>query len=122
VVGDGDVSFARQPGVNRKQIYGFAELEFIAKAKNVIGVGKTGVGKTGGSCGLLLKALENGYLNLEPEQSNVFLKLSRPPHQLLDERRTSRSSSHQFSAVCGERYPIAPSEEHGELSPIYGVA
>ena len=53
--------FARQPGVNRKQIRGFAELEFIAKAENIVFVGKTAVGKTGLACGLLLKALENGY-------------------------------------------------------------
>src|SRR5712671_822721 len=32
--------FARQPGVNRKQIRGFAELEFIAKAENIVLVGK----------------------------------------------------------------------------------
>ena len=31
------------------------------KAENIVLVGKTGVGKTGLSCGLLLKALENGY-------------------------------------------------------------
>jgi len=53
--------FARQPGVNRKQIRAFAELEFIGKAENIVFMGQTGVGKTGLSRGLLLKALENGY-------------------------------------------------------------
>src|SRR5213593_1825108 len=110
--------YACQPGVNRKQIRGFAELEFIAKAENIVLVGETARGKTGLACGLLLKALENGYrcqfikaqnlfdemyasladrstrqllkrlarldvllvdelgyLNLKPEQSNIFFKL-----------------------------------------------
>jgi DNA replication protein DnaC len=110
--------FAGQPGVNRKQIRAFAELEFIPKAENIVFIGPTGVGKTGLACGLLLKALENGYrcrfiraqdlfdemyasladrstrqllkrlahldvlqidefgyLNLKPEQSNIFFKL-----------------------------------------------
>jgi|SRR5436853_263967 len=110
--------FARQPGVNRKQIRAFAELEFIPKAENIVLIGSTGVGKTGLACGIVLKALENGYrcqfvraqdlfdemyasladrstrqllkrlarldvllidelgyLNLKPEQSNIFFKL-----------------------------------------------
>ena len=33
--------FARQPGVSRKQIRGFAELDFIAKAENIVFVGPT---------------------------------------------------------------------------------
>ena len=52
---------ARQPGVNRKQIRAFAELDFVAKHENLVFVGKTGVGKTGLACGLLLKALQNGH-------------------------------------------------------------
>jgi DNA replication protein DnaC len=110
--------YARQPGVNRKQIRGFAELDFIPKAENIVFIGKTGVGKTGLACGILLKALENGYrgqfiraqdlfdemyasladrssrrllnrlvkldvlvidemgyLNVKPEQANIFFKL-----------------------------------------------
>jgi DNA replication protein DnaC len=110
--------FARQPGVNRKQVRAFAELDFVAKAENIVFVGPTGVGKTGLASGILLKAIENGYrcqfvraqdlfddmyasladrssrqllkrlsrldvlqidefgyLNLKPEQSNIFFKL-----------------------------------------------
>ena len=37
--------FARQPGVNRKQIRGFAELEFIAKAENIVLVGRNRQGQ-----------------------------------------------------------------------------
>ncbi|HTF67733.1 MAG TPA: ATP-binding protein, partial [Edaphobacter sp.] len=51
----------KQPDVNRKQIRAFAELDFVAKHENLVFVGPTGVGKTGLACGLLLKALQNGY-------------------------------------------------------------
>jgi DNA replication protein DnaC len=110
--------FSRQPGVSRKQMRTFAELEFIPKAENIVFIGPTGVGKSGLASGILLKALENGYrcqfiraqdlfdemyasladrstrqllkrlarldvlqidelgyLNLKPEQSNIFFKL-----------------------------------------------
>ena len=110
--------FAKQPGVNRRQIRAFAELDFIGKAENIVFIGPTGVGKTGLASGLLLKALQNGYrgqfiraqdlfdemyasladrstrkllnyltrvdvlvidemgyLNLRPEQTNIFFKL-----------------------------------------------
>jgi len=53
--------YARQPGVSRKQIRAFAELDFVAKHENLVLAGPTGVGKTGLACGLLLKALQNGH-------------------------------------------------------------
>src|SRR6266571_4157144 len=53
--------YSRQPAVNRKQIRAFAELDFVAKAENIVFIGPTGVGKTGLASGILLKALENGY-------------------------------------------------------------
>ncbi|HJW75928.1 MAG TPA: IS21-like element helper ATPase IstB [Thermoleophilia bacterium] len=108
----------RQPGVSQKQIRGFAELDFVTKAENIVFIGPTAVGKTGLAIGLLLKALQNGYralflsaqdlfdemyasladrssrkllnrlarvdvlcidemgyLNLKPEQTNIFFKL-----------------------------------------------
>ena len=120
--------FKRQPGVSHKQMRGFAELDFIAKAENLVFIGPTGVGKTGLASGLLLKALQNGhrglfvraqdlfdemyasladrssrklidrlarvdllvvdemgYLNLKPEQTNIFFKL-------MEERYRRRST------------------------------
>jgi DNA replication protein DnaC len=53
--------FKKQPGVSQKQIRGFAELDFVAKAENIVLIGPTGVGKTGLASGLLLKALQSGY-------------------------------------------------------------
>jgi DNA replication protein DnaC len=110
--------FHLQPGVNKRQIRTFAELDFIAKGENIVFMGPTGVGKTGLASSILLKALQNGcrglfiraqdlfedmfssladhssrklvnrlarmellvcdelgYLNLRPEQSNVFFRL-----------------------------------------------
>lgn len=110
--------FKKQTGVSQKQIRGFAELDFIGKAENIVLIGPTGVGKTGLASGLLLKALQSGhrglfvraqdlfdemyasladrssrklidrlarvdvlvidemgYLNLKPEQTNIFFKL-----------------------------------------------
>lgn len=118
----------RQPGVAQKTIRGFAELDFVPKAENIVFIGPTGVGKTGLASGLLLKALQNGYrglfiraqdlfdemyasladrssrkllnrlarvdllvvdemgyLNLRPEQTNIFFKL-------MEERYRQRST------------------------------
>jgi DNA replication protein DnaC len=110
--------FKKQPGISQKQMRAFADLDFVAKAENIVFIGPTGVGKTGLATALLLKALQNGhrgrfmraqdlfdemyasladrstrklltylsridvlvidemgYLNLRPEQTNIFFKL-----------------------------------------------
>lgn len=120
--------FKKQPGISQKQIRAFAELDFVAKAENLVFIGQTAVGKTGLATGLLLKALQNGhralfvraqdlfddmyasladrssrklvdrlarvdvllidemgYLNLRPEQTNIFFKL-------MEERYRRRST------------------------------
>src|SRR5262245_57525478 len=52
--------YSKQPGVNRKQMRTFAELDFVTRHENLVFIGPTGVGKTGLACGILLKALQNG--------------------------------------------------------------
>jgi DNA replication protein DnaC len=64
--------FKKQPGISQKQIRGFAELDFIGKAENIVLVGPTGVGKTGIASGLLLKALQSGYRGLFVRAQDLF--------------------------------------------------
>jgi DNA replication protein DnaC len=53
-------------------IRAFATLDFIPKAENIVFVGETGVGKTGLACGLLLKAVQNGYRALFFKAQDLF--------------------------------------------------
>lgn len=64
--------FKKQPGVSQRQIRSFAELDFVAKAENIVFIGPTGVGKTGLASGLLLKALQNGYRGLFIRAQDLF--------------------------------------------------
>jgi DNA replication protein DnaC len=64
--------FKRQPGVSSRQIRGFASLDFVTRAENLIFIGSTGVGKTGLATGLLLKALQNGYRGLFLKAQDLF--------------------------------------------------
>lgn len=64
--------FKKQPGVSQKQMRGFAELDFVAKAENLVFVGATGVGKTGLASALLLKALQNGHRGLFVRAQDLF--------------------------------------------------
>jgi DNA replication protein DnaC len=138
--------FARQPGVNRKQMRTFAELEFIAKKENIVFIGPTGVGKTGLASGILLKALENGYrcqfvkaqdlfddmyasladrssrqllkrlarldvllidelgyLNLKPEQSNIFFKLMEERYRQKPTIVTTNLGYDEWAGFLGNR-------------------
>jgi DNA replication protein DnaC len=136
--------FARQPGVNRKQIHTLAELEFVARAENLVLIGPPGVGKTGLASGLLLKALENGYrcqfiraqdlfdqmyasladrstrqllnrlirldvllvdelgyINLRPEQCNIFFKLMEERYHRHSTIITTNLSYEEWSGFLG---------------------
>src|SRR5438445_2805632 len=138
--------YARQPGVNRKQIRSFAELDFVAKAENIVFIGPTGVEKTGLASGILLKALENGYrcqfvraqdlfddmyasmadrssrqlvnrlarmdilqidelgyLNLKPEQSNIFFKLMEERYHRKPTIITTNLGYDEWAGFLGNR-------------------
>ena len=64
--------FDQQPSVNRAQIRQLGELDFIARAANVVFIGETAVGKTGLATGILIKALENGYRGLFVKAQDLF--------------------------------------------------
>jgi DNA replication protein DnaC len=138
--------YAKQPGVNRRQIRAFAELDFITKAENIVFVGPTGVGKTGLASGLLLKAIQNGYrcqfiraqdlfddmyasladrssprlvrrlasldvlaidelgyLNIRPEQANVFFKLMQERYRRKATIITTNLPYEEWASFLGNR-------------------
>jgi len=138
--------FEQQPGVNRTQIRHLAELDFVARAANVVFVGETAVGKTGLATGILIKALENGYrglfvkaqdlfddmyssladrssrklidrlvridvllidelgyLNLRPEQSNIFFKLMEERYRRKSTIITTNLDYEQWYEFLGQK-------------------
>ena len=81
--------FKKQPGVSQREIRSFAELDFVPKAENIVLIGGTGVGKTGIACGLLLKAIQNGYRGLFLRAQDMFDEMyaslaDRSSRKLLD--------------------------------------
>ena len=53
--------FARQPKLNRKAIFALYDtMDFLAKAQNIIWLGRTGCGKTGLASGFLVGAIQQG--------------------------------------------------------------
>jgi DNA replication protein DnaC len=141
--------YAKQPGVNRKQIRAFAELDFVAKAENIVFIGPTGVGKTGLASGILFKALQNGhrglfvraqdlfdemyasladrssrrllnrlarvdvmvvdelgYLNVKPEQANIFYKLMEERYRRKATIITTNLDYQEWHAFLGNRLMV----------------
>lgn len=86
--------FKRQTGVHQRQIRTFADLDFVAKAENIVFIGQTGVGKTGLASGILLKALQNGYRGLFVKAQDLFDEMYA---SLAD--RSSRKLVNQLSRV-----------------------
>ena len=138
--------FKRQPGVDQRQLRTFAQLDWVAKAENLVFIGKTGVGKTGLASALLLKALQNGrrglfvraqdlfdemyasladrssrklldrlvrvdvllidemgYLNLKPEQTNIFFKLMEERYRRRPTLITTNLDYEEWANFLGNR-------------------
>lgn len=53
--------FDRQSGVNKAQILGLADMDFVRRAQNLVLIGGPGTGKTGIALGLLRQACINGW-------------------------------------------------------------
>ena len=81
--------FHVQTGVHEPTIRQLADLGFVAKKENLVFIGPTGVGKTGISSAILLKALENGYRGLFIKAQDLFDEMytslaDRSSRKLLD--------------------------------------
>lgn len=138
--------FDLQPEVNQTQIRQLAELDFVARAANLVFIGETAVGKTGLATGILIKALESGYrgrfvlaqdlfddmyasladrstrrfvdhllridvllidelgyLNLRPEQSNIFFKLMEGRYRRKSTIITTNLEYEQWYEFLGQK-------------------
>lgn len=68
--------FHVQACVSKKQHQEFAELDFIARAENIVWMGGTGVGKTGLASSILLKALYAGRTGRLIKAQDLFDEFS----------------------------------------------
>ncbi len=101
--------YSQQPGVNRRQIRAFAELHFIRKAENIVFVGKSGVGKTGLACSILVKALENGYRGQFVRAQDLFHEMYA---SLADRSSRKLLTVRMAQALPKERRYHRDSKEH----------
>ena len=99
-------AFARQPGVNRKQIRGFAELEFITKAENIVLVGKTGFRKPGLSCGLLQDPTPASHARAHQEGQPLLQVLPDGARQTGSRAGPQTQGACHYSRTCGGALPL----------------
>ena len=98
--------YKKQPEVNQRQIRSFGELDFIAKAENLVFIGPTGVGKTGLASGILLKALQNGHRGLFIRAQDLFDEMyaslaDRSSRQLINKLISPAASANRQRVACG---------------------
>ena len=72
--------FKRQPGINPKQIRALAELEFVAKAENIVLIGPTGLGAV--PLGPLLGKATDALTEKTYADKGSALVTNRPPVRL----------------------------------------
>lgn len=106
--------FDRQPGVDRKQIYELAELDFVKTGENIVFIAAPGRGKTGLASGLLLKALLNGYTGIMQRTQDLLDDL----HRSLADRKTKyllNKLSRMDVLVCDELGYLCLNEDQANL-------
>jgi DNA replication protein DnaC len=98
--------FDQQPGVNKTQILGIADLSFLERRENIVLIGAPGTGKSGIAIGLLRQALINGHRGRFYNAQHLLDEL----YTTLADRRTLRFLN-QLS-----RYAVLVIDELGYLT------
>jgi DNA replication protein DnaC len=118
-----DFDFSFQPDMDRRTVNDFATCQFIKERKNIIFIGKPGVGKSHISVGIAIKALLKGHsvlfaqvsemlqaLHQSKADNSYYKKLNyyiKPDLVILDElgfKKIPSYSADDFFEVISKRY------------------
>ncbi len=118
-----DFDFSFQPDMDRRSVNDFATCQFIQERKNIIFIGKPGVGKSHISVGIAIKALLKGHsvlftqvsemlqsLHQSKADNSYYKKLNyyiKPDLIILDElgfKKIPNYSADDFFEVISKRY------------------